>query len=199
MLAAERPRNRERMTRPKRVTILLHENLDLGSVDRILDLSADMQRLDLSRRQVADWMADRIFAFEGNILNEDGSPFEVGDEAIDEAFNNDGSFRWLSDFLRATKERPRQRAQRRIHQRLKLIYIALCIEYCVVNAALRAESRTFFKLPEGVQIHDRKRSLDKFYEPARGMRGYWPRLRRAYWRWYFGRAWQRERRRQRGQ
>ncbi|HST36731.1 MAG TPA: hypothetical protein VLK25_08905 [Allosphingosinicella sp.] len=97
-------------------------------------------------------MADRIYGFEGEILDEDGRVFELDDEAIDHAFNNDGSFRWLSDFFRVTKEPPRQRAQRRVLQRLKLIYLALCIEYCVENTERRRESVTFFELPEGVEL-----------------------------------------------
>jgi hypothetical protein len=133
--------------------IRLHQDLRLDSREKMLALATDMQKLNLSRRQIPDWMADRIYGFEGEILDEDGRPFELDDEAIDLAFNNDGSFRWLSDFFRVTKEPPRQRAQRRVVQRLKLIYLALCIEYCVVNAERRSESMTFSELPDGVETH----------------------------------------------
>jgi len=133
--------------------IRLHQGLRLDSREKMLALATDMQKLNLSRRQIPDWMADRIYGFEGEILDEDGRAFELDDEAIDLAFNNDGSFRWLSDFFRVTKEPPRQRAQRRVLQRLKLIYVALCIEYCVVNAKRRSESMTFAELPEGVETH----------------------------------------------
>lgn len=138
--------------RPEWARIRLHRGLRLESRERMLALATDMQKLNLSRRQVPDWMADRIYGFDGEILDEDGQPFELDDEAIDLAFNNDGSFRWLSDFFRVTKEPPRQRAQRRIHQRLRLIYLALCIEYCIENAARRQDSVTFFDLPEGVEL-----------------------------------------------
>lgn len=139
-------------SKPDWARITLHQGLNLGTRDTMLALATDMQKLNLSRRQIPDWMADRIYGFDGEILDEDGQPFELDDEAIDLAFNNDGSFRWLSDFFRVTKEPPRQRAQRRIHQRLKLIYLALCIEYCVENAARRQDSVTFFNLPEGVEV-----------------------------------------------
>ena len=151
MSANERIRLRK-FDRPEWARIRLHKGLRLDSRDRMLALATDMQKLKLSRRQIPDWMADRLYGFEGEILDEDGQPFELDDEAIDLAFNNDGSFRWLSDFFRVTKEPPKQRAQRRIYQRLKLIYLALCIEYCVENAERRRESVTFFNLPEGVEL-----------------------------------------------
>jgi hypothetical protein len=151
MSADERIRLRK-FDRPEWARIRLHKGLRLDSRERMLALATDMQKLKLSRRQIPDWMADRLYGFEGEILDEDGQPFELDDEAIDLAFNNDGSFRWLSDFFRVTKEPPRQRAQRRIYQRLKLIYLALCIEYCVENAERRQESVTFFTLPEGVEL-----------------------------------------------
>lgn len=53
--------------------------------------------------------------------------FEVSDTAIDEAFNDDGSFRWLSDFLRFAEMEPRQRPQARVLDRLRLIDLALRI------------------------------------------------------------------------
>jgi len=143
---------RKKPIRPDWARITLHDGLNLGTRDTMLALATDMQRLNLSRRQIPDWMADRIYGFDGEILDEDGQPFELDDEAIDLAFNNDGSFRWLSDFFRVTKEPPRQRAQRRIHQRLRLIYLALCIEYCVENAERRRDSVTFFELPKGVEL-----------------------------------------------
>jgi hypothetical protein len=143
---------RKKPVRPDWARIKLHRGLNLGTRDAMLALATDMQKLNLSRRQIPDWMADRIYGFEGEILDENDQPFELDDEAIDLAFNNDGSFRWLSDFFRVTKEPPRQRAQRRIHERLKLIYLALCIEYCVEKPEKRPDSVTFFELPEGVEI-----------------------------------------------
>ncbi len=49
----------------------------------------------ISRRENPNWMADVIFGYRGSILWSHGRPFTVRDSAIDDAFNNDGSFRWL--------------------------------------------------------------------------------------------------------
>ncbi len=81
----------------------------------------------LSRRDFADWLADTIFGFEGRIVGPDGRPFPVTDTLIDDAFNGDGSFRWLSDFLRLADNPPKQRPQRRVLSRYRIIELALRI------------------------------------------------------------------------
>lgn len=83
--------------------------------------------LGLSRREVPNWMADVIFGFEGQILWPDGTAFVVGDEEIDLAFNDDRSFRWLSDFLRFAAEPPKQKPQERLIARLRLIDLSFRI------------------------------------------------------------------------
>jgi hypothetical protein len=190
-----------KVSKPEWARIRLHDGLRLESRDRMLALATDMQKLNLSRRQIPDWMADRLYGFEGEILDEDGRPFELDDEAIDLAFNNDGSFRWLSDFFRVTKEPPRQRAQRRILQRLRLIYLALCIEYCVENAERRQDSVMFFHLPEGVELrfggeHHYLR-LEPFGEPP-SAGGNLPLFRRLVRGWFSARAFRRARQRHGG-
>lgn len=83
--------------------------------------------LRLSRRDFPDWIADAIFGYEGQILWRHGGPFLVRDTAIDDAFNNDGSFRWLSGFLDFADVPPRQRPQYRVLARLRLIDLAFRI------------------------------------------------------------------------
>jgi len=85
--------------------------------------------LGRSRREVPNWMADTIFGFEGQMLWPDGTAFIVADDAIDLAFNDDGSFRWLSDFLRFAAAPPKQRPQERLITRLRLIDLAFRIAY----------------------------------------------------------------------
>ncbi len=172
--------------------ISLHRGLRLNSQEKMLALATDMQKLNLSRRQIPDWMADRIYSYEGDIVDEDGQPVEVDDEAIDRAFNNDGSFRWLSDFFRVTREPPKQRAQRRIQQRLKLIYIALFIEYCVVNKERRKDSVTFYYMPDewdlNVMGSFTYRRPPKICPPITGNLGQFQRFLQA---WFSARAFRR--------
>jgi len=84
--------------------------------------------LGLSRREIPNWMADVIFDFEGTIRSLEGRNVEVKDTAIDDAFNNDGSFRWLSDFVGFADESPRQAAQHRVINRLQLLDLAFKID-----------------------------------------------------------------------
>lgn len=90
-------------------------------------LAMAIQSLGLSRRQIPDWMADTIYRFEGTIRLSDGSRFCMCRVDIDAAFNDDGSFRWLSDFLRFASAPPRQAPQRRVLNRLQLLLLALMI------------------------------------------------------------------------
>lgn len=90
-------------------------------------LAIATRALDLPRREIPNWIADVIYAYEGSIVWPNGDRFVVGDEDIDAAFNDDGSFRWLSDFLRFAQTPPRQAPQWRVLARLRLIDLALCI------------------------------------------------------------------------
>ena len=83
--------------------------------------------LALSRRSIPDWLADAIFSYEGRILWPHEGPFIVRDTAIDDAFNNDGSFRWISGFLNFAEVPPRQAPQYRVMTRLRLIDLAFRI------------------------------------------------------------------------
>ncbi len=83
--------------------------------------------LELPRRDIPNWIADHVFGFDGLIVWPTGLPFVLSDAAIDDAFNDDGSFRWLSDFLRFVQSPPRQRPQERILDRLRLLDLAFRI------------------------------------------------------------------------
>lgn len=86
--------------------------------------------LNLSRREIPNWMADVIFGYQGRIVHVDGSKFFISDTAIDDAFNNDDSFRWLSGFVQfADLNPPKQKPQCRIYRRLRLIELAIQIAY----------------------------------------------------------------------
>lgn len=81
----------------------------------------------ISRRRFPDWLADTIYGYEGEIVWAHGGAFTISDTAIDDAFNNDGSFRWLWGFVRFADETPRQAPQQRVLARLRLIELAFQI------------------------------------------------------------------------
>jgi hypothetical protein len=85
-------------------------------------------QLNLPRRKIPDWMADRLYRDDVMFAFGDGAPFILTDNAIDEAFNEDGSFRWLSDLMRFADASPRQAPQIRLLPRLRLLALAFAIE-----------------------------------------------------------------------
>jgi len=111
----------------RRITVACNDMLSRRS--HVQRLAVASRALGLSRREFPNWMADVIFGFEGEIDWPNGDVFDVEDEDIDAAFNDDGSFRWLSDFLAFADLEPRQRPQWRILERLRLIDLAFRIAY----------------------------------------------------------------------
>jgi len=91
-------------------------------------LAIATSNLGLSRREIPNWMADVIFEFKGVIRSHDGQTLNITDTAIDDAFRNDGSFRWLSDFMGFAERPLRQSPQMRIIVRLQLLDIAFKID-----------------------------------------------------------------------
>jgi len=77
--------------------------------------------LNVSRRELPNLFTDTIYGCRRPIVWGSGAPFCLADEAIDDAFNNDESFRWLSDFMRFVEVEPKQRPQRRVLARLRII------------------------------------------------------------------------------
>lgn len=89
-------------------------------------LAIATRALNLSRREIPNWMADTIYSFHGRIIWHGGKLFELED--IDSAFNDDGSFRWLSDFMNFAGRPPLQKPQWRVLKRLRLIDLAFRIQ-----------------------------------------------------------------------
>ena len=86
------------------------------------------REMALPRREFPNWMADAIFEFEGEIVWPHGGPFTVHDTAIDDAFGDEGSFRWLWGFFRFAEVPPKQHPQFRLMARLRLIDLAFKID-----------------------------------------------------------------------
>lgn len=99
------------------------EVVEPATISRLANLLAG---LELARRQIPDYMADQIYGYLGKIIDkETGREIDMDKVDIDALFNDDPSFRWLSDFLGFAKKPPAQRGQARIAERLKMIQIAL--------------------------------------------------------------------------
>jgi hypothetical protein len=91
------------------------------------ELAVRLSRLPVSSREVPNWIADRVFFYEGEVRSVDGHLVVVGDEEIDRAFS-DPDFRWIRSF-RKNADRPlHQQPQKRLIHRLRLIWLALEIE-----------------------------------------------------------------------
>lgn len=108
-----------------RVTVASHRQLRRRS--HFMRLAIATAALDVSRRELINVIADEIYAFEGQIVWPDGQAFEIPD--IDDAFGQDGSFRWVSDFIRFAEEPPRQLPQTRVVDRLRMIDLYFRIKH----------------------------------------------------------------------
>lgn len=86
----------------------------------------------LSRRRIPDWLADTILDFQNPVLWPDGRLFARPDALIDDAFGPDGSFRWLSDFVRFAEREPKQRPQKNMLPRLRLLDLGFKIAWPVI-------------------------------------------------------------------
>lgn len=86
-----------------------------------------MEELELSRRAFPNWLADVIYPYDGPILYPGGKPFIINDTSVDDAFGDDGSFRWLSGFINFADTPPRQAPQWRVLDRLRLVDLAFKI------------------------------------------------------------------------
>lgn len=88
-----------------------------------------LEEYGLSRRAYADWLADTLFDENIRVIYRDGRPYIITDTLIDDVFNNDGSFRWLSDFLKFTVKPIKLAPQKRLLERLRVIDLSIRIAF----------------------------------------------------------------------
>jgi len=108
--------------------VFMASTAQLRSRAYVRRLAIATRNLGLSRREIPNWMADVIFEFEGVIRSHDRQVLTITDTAIDDAFGNDGSFRWLSDFMAFAEKPLRQNPQMRVIVRLQLLDITFKID-----------------------------------------------------------------------
>lgn len=86
-------------------------------------LAVATRDLNISRREVPNWMADAIYR-DDLIFIEQGRRIIFCDEEIESAFGGELSFRWLTDFMQFAERPPKQDAQARVARRLQLLATA---------------------------------------------------------------------------
>lgn len=101
-----------------------HVLLSASFLSRIASLLAS---LDIPRRSIPDWIADTLYEFGGKVSHASGDRFDVRSVDVDEAFGNEGSFRWVSDFLKLRDGSWKQSPQKRVLARIRLIVLCLIL------------------------------------------------------------------------
>lgn len=114
--------------RAQHAILVLHERATLVSPDYLHQLASFYRGLEQPRREIPNWIADTLADWEGGISYFEHHDFTPDDEAIDRAFNYEGSFRWISDFVKFSEEKPKQNAQYRIMDRLFIMSAAAAID-----------------------------------------------------------------------
>lgn len=111
--------------------------LTIGYYHRLAKATAtlcDENGLSMTRRAIPNWMADCLYRDDITFIRVNGDAFEIADTAIDDAFNNDGSFRWLSDLIAFADTPPRQAPQERLYDRLVLLALSFWVAYPEIAA-----------------------------------------------------------------
>lgn len=109
-------------------TIVMASNYQLGRKSHFQRLAIAAAAEGISRRVWADAIADAIYGFEGTIYFADGRKFEPTETEVDDTFD-DPEFRWISDFLTFAETEAKQRPQRRVIARLRLIDLYFRIKH----------------------------------------------------------------------
>jgi len=101
-----------------------HILLSASFLRRIASLLAS---LDIPRRSIPDWIADTLYEYRGKVTHSSGDRFDIRSVDVDEAFGNEGSFRWVSDFLKLKDQSWKQSPQKRVLARIRLIVLCLIL------------------------------------------------------------------------
>ena len=121
-------------------TIIAANDNELRDPESVRELAVATVKLRISRRAFLNFLAETIFWFDGRIVRRSGTPFVVSDTLVDDHFP-DGSARWISSFWRFADTPPRQSAQRRVCDRLRIIRIAIEITDPDFGPCLRGKRR----------------------------------------------------------
>lgn len=83
----------------------------LLSLDFLEGLATQIQALNLSRVKTTDWLADKIYSFDGIILDWDGKQLYIDADIVDRSYGQDMACTWNSE-VKVFARRPPQRRPR---------------------------------------------------------------------------------------
>lgn len=109
------------------VVIQLHDDKTIGSIRHMQRLARLIVYLDLSRREVPDWLLNTVYGFGGEVRSASGEALDIDVEELYAAFNDEGEFRWISDLVLWNQMTPKQRAQGRIVARLRYLTMGAAV------------------------------------------------------------------------
>lgn len=111
--------------------VVVASDYQLSRCSHVNRLAIATVERDIRRRRLADWIANIIARYDGEIVWATGADFVFDDEAIDRAFGieEDPSQRWVGDFYKFAVKPPKQVAQARIIERLRYIDLAFRIAF----------------------------------------------------------------------
>lgn len=92
----------------------------LLSLDFLEGLAIRITELNLSRIKTTDWLACKIFFFDGTIFDWNGKPLYLDTEIVDRSYGQDIAFSWNSEVKVFASRPPVRRPSHRMLLRLAL-------------------------------------------------------------------------------
>lgn len=126
-----------------KVALRLPTDQVIGSTSQMQRLARLLVCLDIPRREVPEWISNLCYSFEGRVEDSYGVPIDIDQDDLARSFNEDESYRWISDFVKWADRTPRQRAQERVIERLRYMTAAAAIyefEYGQFNDSISSIS-----------------------------------------------------------
>lgn len=100
--------------------VQVYRREQLLSLDFLEGLAVRIQGLGLSRVRTTDWLADRIYSFDGVILDWDGRRLYVDPDIVDRSYGQDEACSWNSEVKNFASRPPQRRPRHSMLLRLAL-------------------------------------------------------------------------------
>jgi hypothetical protein len=101
-------------------SIMLASNEELLTIEYFWALACKIDALGLSRLGTTAWLDERLFCWPGEILNADGTVFQLHEDIIDDAYGWEESFSWNSNVKKIVVSGPKRRPNTRLLLRFQL-------------------------------------------------------------------------------